>query len=138
MAMKVVLACLMVLFFTGIPAFAQGALPSVDDIVSKMQSKLNLTQDQVAAITPIIEKFISKHQELKQSVEDGTIERSDMRTQMKQLKEDEKQELSQVLSSDQISQWEKMQSQIRQHHEGPAVGLGEPVKAKVNRESNVV
>ena len=76
-----------------------------------MQSKLNLTQDQVAAVTPIIEKYSSKREELRQSMENGTADKDSIRSQMKQLKEDENQELSQVLSADQMSQWEQMQSQ---------------------------
>jgi hypothetical protein len=115
--MKSIYGCLMVLLLTVMPGFAQEQAPSADDIVSKMQSKLNLTSDQVTAITPIIEKYTSKRQELKQGVEDGTIERSDMRNQMKQMRADEKQELSQILSADQISQWEQMQSQMRKHRE---------------------
>jgi len=117
MIMKAIYGCLMVLFLMTLPALAQQQPPSADDIVSKMQSKLNLTQDQVTAITPIIEKYASKRQELRQGVEDGTVERSDMRSQMKQMKDDEKQDLAQVLSADQISQWEQMQGQMHQHHE---------------------
>ena len=71
--------------------------PSADEIVSKMQSKLNLTQDQVTAITPIIEKYTSKREDLRQTMEDGTADRDSIRSQMKQLKEDEAQELSQIL-----------------------------------------
>ena len=111
MGMKAICACLMFLFLTILPVFAQDQPPSADDIVSKMQSKLNLTQDQVAAITPIIEKYSSKREELRQSMEDGTADRDSMRSQMKQLKTDEDQELSQVLSSDQMSQFEQMQAQ---------------------------
>jgi hypothetical protein len=118
MGMKAICVCLMFLFFTVLPVFAQDQPPSADDIVSKMQSTLNLTQDQVAAITPIIEKYTSKREELRQGAEDGTVDRSDMRNQMKQLKEDEKQELSQTLSADQLSQWEQMQKQTHQHGEG--------------------
>jgi len=95
--------------------------PSADQIVSMMQSKLNLTSDQVSAITPIIEKYSSKREELRQSMEDGTADRDSMRSQMKQLREDEKQELSQVLSTDQISQWEQMQ---KHKHGGGAWGSG--------------
>ena len=115
MGMKAIYGCLAVLFLSVMPVFAQEQPVSADDIVSKIQSKLNLTQDQASAITPIIEKYTSKRQELKQGVEDGTIERNDMRSQMKQLKEDEKQDLSQVLSADQISQWEQMQNQGHHH-----------------------
>ena len=74
-----------------------------------MQSKLNLTPDQVTAITPIIEKYSSKREELRQSMEDGTADQDSLRSQMKQLKTDEQQELGQVLSADQMSQWKQMQ-----------------------------
>ena len=82
--------------------------PTAQEIVTMMQSKLNLTADQVAAITPIIEKYSSKREDLRQNMEDGTADRDSMRSQMKQLGEDEKQELSQVLSAEQLSQWNSM------------------------------
>jgi hypothetical protein len=117
MGMKPIHVYLMILFFTAMPVFAQDQPPSADDIVAKMQTQVHLTQDQVSAITPIIEKFASKRQELRQGVEDGTIERSDMRAQMKQMKTDENQELGQILSADQMGQWKQMQGQMRQHHD---------------------
>jgi hypothetical protein len=120
MDMKKVCAFLMVLFFTAMPVFAQDQSsgddhqpPSADQIVSKMQSKLSLTQDQVTAVTPIIEKYSSKREELRQSMEDGTADRDSVRGQMKQLKTDETQELAQVLSADQMNQWNSMMSQHR-------------------------
>jgi len=123
--MRKIYAFTMALCLIALPVFAQGEPPSAEDIVSKMQSKLSLTQDQVTAITPIVEKFTSKRQELRQGTEDGTIERGSMRNQMKQLKDEEKQELSQVLSADQLSQWEKMQRQMRQHRDGKDGGGAE-------------
>jgi hypothetical protein len=121
MILKMIYAFLMVLIFTSTPLLAQDQPsgderqpPSAADIVAKMQSKLNLTQDQVTAVTPIVEKYTSKREELKQSMEDGTADRDSMRSQMKQLKSDEAQELGQVLSADQVSQWEQMMSQ--RHH----------------------
>ena len=92
--------------------------PSAGDIVAKMQSKLNLTQYQVSAVTPIIEKYTSKRQELRQSVEDGSTDRDSVRGQLKQLKSEEAQELGQVLSADQVSQWEQMMSQRRHKQSG--------------------
>jgi len=115
MNIKALCGCLLVLFFTVMPVFAQEQPPSADDIVSKMQSKLNLTQDQVTAITPIIEKYTSQREQLRQSVEDGTADRNSMRSQMKQLREEEKQDLGQVLSADQLSQWEQFQGQMHKH-----------------------
>lgn len=127
MKMKPIYACLIALFFVTIPVYAQDQSssdehqpPSADDIVAKMQTKLNLTQDQVAAVTPIIEKYSSKRDELRQNMEDGTGDRDSMRSQMKQLKADQNQELAQVLSSDQMSQLEQMQSQGMHKHNSNA------------------
>jgi len=96
------------------PSSGEHQPPSAADIVAKMQSKLNLTQDQVTAITPIIEKYSSQREELWQSMKDGSKDKESMRSQMKQLKTDESQELSQFLSAEQMGQWEQMQNH-RQH-----------------------
>ena len=126
MIMNVTYGILMALLMVTLPLYAQDQPPSADQIIAKMQSNLNLTQDQVTAITPIIEKFSSKREELRQSMEDGTADRDSMRGQMKQLKADENQELAQVLSSDQMSQWKSMMSQGRhKHSDGQAQGGNE-------------
>ena len=132
--MKKVYVCLMALFFTlplvGVvfPVFAQDPSgdhqpPSAADIIAKMQSKLNLIQDQVNAITPIIEKYSAKRQELRQSIDDGTGDKDSKRSQMKQIKADEKQVLAQLLSSDQMAQFEQMMSQHR--HKNSSGGTGD-------------
>jgi hypothetical protein len=132
--MKITSLFLMVLFFTPplagvVPVFAQDQPPSeehqppsAEDIIAKMQSKLNLTQDQVNAITPIIEKYSSKREALRQSMEDGTADRDTIGSQMKQSKTDEKQELSQVLSADQMNQFEQMMNRHRHTSEGGDTG----------------
>ena len=117
MLMRVICAGLMVLFFSVMPLFAQNQPPSPDEIIQKMQSKLNLTSDQVTAITPIITNYASKFEALRQQAEDGSLDRSDMHEQMKSLREAEKQELSQILSAEQISQWMQM-SKGHHHNEG--------------------
>ena len=123
MTMKIFYAFLMVLFISTMPVFAQDQPssgqhqpPSTADIVTKMQSKLNLTQDQITAVTPIIEKYATKREDIRQSMQDGTADRDSLRSQMKQLKADEKQELSQVLSEEQLNQWEQIMSQGRNKH----------------------
>jgi hypothetical protein len=141
MTMKIFYACWMVLLFTTIPVYAQDQPqgdekhqpPSTEDIVAKMQSKLSLTQDQANAVMPIVEKYSSKRQEIRQSMQDGTADKDSIRSQMKQLKEDEKQELSQVLSEDQLGQWEQMQNQGRHKH--GSGGNGES-KGESNAEGN--
>ena len=117
MIMKSFYACLIILFFATAPVFAQEQqAPSAADIVEKMQSKLNLTQDQLTAITPIIEKYSSKREELRQGMEDETADKDTTHAQMKQLREDEKKELSQFLSVDQLNQWEQMQKKGKHRH----------------------
>ncbi|MBF0511297.1 MAG: hypothetical protein HQL13_03110 [Candidatus Omnitrophica bacterium] len=101
------------------PCFAQDRVISADEIVSKMQVKLHLTQDQMTAVKPIIEKFLSKREELKSSMEDGTNDKDKIKGEMKQLRLDEAQELGQVLSAAQLSQWKQMQKSLRQK---PPVG----------------
>ena len=123
MAMKVIYACLMGIVLTMMPAFAQEQQPpSAEDIIAKMQANLHLTPDQVTAISPILEKYSSKRDELHQSMEDGTADRDSIRTQMKQLRTDENQELSQVLSADQLNKWKQMQKSMFHHREGGGNG----------------
>ena len=116
--LKAIYACLTFLLLSIMPVFAQEKPPSPEDMVAKMQTKLNLTKDQVMAVMPIVEKYASKRDELRQSMDDGTADRDSLRKEMKQLRDDEKQDLSQVLSADQLSQWEKMQRQGRHKHAG--------------------
>jgi len=133
MIMKVTYGFLLALFFVTIPVYAQ-AQPSGDDrqppsaaeIVAKMQAKLNLTQDQVTAITPIIEKYSSKREELRQNMEDGTADRDSMKSQMKDLRVQEKQELSQILSSDQLAQLAQMFAQGRHKPNSDGGSAGTP------------
>lgn len=99
--------------------------PSADEIVAKMQTKLNLTADQVSAIAPIIEKYSSQREELMQNVQDGTADHDTLRIQMKKIRENEKQELGEVLSEDQLGQWEKMQKQHRNSSGGGSWGSGD-------------
>lgn len=88
------------------------------DVVATLKTQLSLTDDQVAAITPVIEKYIAKRQELRQSVQDGTLDKGNMHTQFEQLREEENQELSQILSQDQMSQWSNMQNHQHRHTAG--------------------
>ncbi len=124
--MKIYPACLMFFLIGIFPAFAQDQPPSAEEIVSKMQTKLSLTEDQVTAVTPIVEKYSSKREQLRQSMEDGTADQDSIHAQMKQLKDAETQELCQVLSADQLSQWKKMMA--RRMHNGPNGGANGPAR----------
>ena len=135
MIMKTIYALMMVLFFASLPVgvvapvFAQEQ-PGTHDLVSKMQSTLNLTQDQVTAVTSIIDKYSVKRKDLRQSMQDGSADKDSIRSQMKQLRVDENQELSKVLSADQMSQWEKMRSQEKLKHSSQGGGNADSSSGK--------
>ncbi len=92
---------LLILLITTIPAFAQTP-PSANDIVLKMQHDLNLSQDQVANITQVIQRYVDASNDLQKSIEDGTINQSAIDSQKQQLKAAEEQGLSQYLRSYQL------------------------------------
>ena len=118
MMMKVMYSLLMVFLFVAMPVLAQGQeSKAATDFVTKLQPRLNLTEDQMTAITPIIKKYMSKRKELQQSAQDGTIDRSTVHAQMGQLREDQNQELYQILSINQMDQWRNMQN-----HTQPTTG----------------
>jgi Spy/CpxP family protein refolding chaperone len=124
MVMKINGFFMMALFLMASPLYAQDQPPSADEIVSRMQAKLNLTQAQITAITPIIEKYSTKREDLRQSMEDGTADRDSIRSQMKALRVDERKELSQILTPEQMSQWKQMMGPRMHKPEGGATGEG--------------
>jgi len=64
--------------------------PTIDDIVTKMKSQLELTDQQAQAVKPIIEEYAAKE---------------------KQLKLEEKEQLRKVLTSDQLYAWNFLQNE---------------------------
>ena len=95
------------------PVWAQDGKSS-NDIIVKMTTDLNLQQDQVTNITPIIEKYTIAFADLQKSIDDGAINPSAIESQRQGLKAAEAQELSQYLTANQISQWNYIQSQEEQ------------------------
>ena len=125
------------LFFLGSSlAFAQqgggmGGGMSADAMAQKMQKKLNLTQDQVNQIKPILEENMAKRQQLKGSMQGGG-DRSAMFKQMKQMQEEQNQKLSKVLTPEQMQQWTAAKTDMRQRFmqrkrggQGQDMGMGE-------------
>jgi len=94
-----------------IPAYAQDQYNS-SDIISKMTTALDLQEDQVTNITPIIEKYSIAFADLQKSIKDGTINSSAIESQWHGLEDTETQELSQYFKPNQLSEWRDMQSQI--------------------------
>ena len=87
---KRVVGVLIILFFLTVSAYAkqkQAAVQqqlSADDIVAKMKTQLELTDQQVDEVKPIIKNYLAKE---------------------KQLKLEEKKQLSKVLTGQQLYTW---------------------------------
>jgi len=109
---RVILSTALVLFLAA-PVYAQEQR-SADDIVQKMTTELNLTPEQASAIKPIIEDNMAKRQALMNS----STDKSAIKDQMTQLKQDENQKLSQVLSADQMATLNSLKEQNRGQHHG--------------------
>ena len=82
--------CLAVFFVLSFSSFAQADTSSVDDIVAKMKTQLELTDKQVDEVKPIIENYLVKEQ---------------------QLKLEEKKQLSKVLTGQQMYTWNFLQNE---------------------------
>lgn len=109
MKIKLAIATFVVLLSSSIFTCAEDGL-NTDNIVAKMQLELNLTQAQADSIRPIIEKYALKRQELRQDlkahmVTDGSV----ILAKMENLREEENQELSKILTSQQLSKWNNKQ-----------------------------
>ena len=79
-----------------------------------MKVQLNLSDDQVANITQVIDRYVDASNDLQQSIEDGTIDQSAIDSQKQQLKAQEDQGMAQYLRSDQLSQWRMIEGQMDQ------------------------
>ena len=77
-----------------------------------MKNVLNLSDDQVANITQVIDRYADASNELQKSIKDGTINQSAIDSQKQQLKAIEDQGIAQYLRSDQLSEWRNIQGQM--------------------------
>lgn len=89
------------------PAGHARQMPSPDDVVARMQAQLNLTNQQVTAVKPVIEDYMAKRRQAIQNMRQ-TGDRDGMRTQMRRLRAEELQQLSQILTADQMARWKSM------------------------------
>ena len=86
--------------------YAQGQRLNVDDMVARMKTEFNLTQQQADAVKPIIKEYITKRQEFLQNLEGQMmVDKVAIKNEMKKLKQDEYQSLSGVFNADQMKQW---------------------------------
>ena len=103
------LAFFLFLFFvlsTVVFAQDQDIQSTVNYKVNKMKKELHLTDSQADAIGPIIKDYLIKRQAvLDETTGQGIIDHVSVKTTLKGLKENEYQELSKILSEDQMKQW---------------------------------
>jgi len=102
-----------VVFGGFVSTFAQDG-QSTNDTVAKMKVDLNLSDDQVAKITQILERSRMASTDLHKSVDDGTINTSAVDSQRQQIEAEQEQEISRYLRSDQMVKWNQIQAQASQ------------------------
>ena len=109
--MKGILGVLVVLLIMARPLYAQDLMEDPNEIVSRMQSQLDLNDTQVSNVTQNLQKYSIAFQDLQKSIDDNTISQSSSESQIQQLKAAQDQELATVLNSDQMNRWSYMQTQ---------------------------
>jgi len=88
-----------------------GSWPTPDEVVSKLDSKLSLTDDQKAKITPIIAE---RQEKLKALQADTSGRRLRKARKAKSIFEDSDKKIKAVLTDDQKQKYEAMQQEMRQ------------------------
>jgi hypothetical protein len=111
--MKTIHIFLITIFVAALTGLAL-AQPDPSTIISKMKTEMDLQDDQITNVTPVIEKYTAAYYELQKSIDDGTINPSAIDSQKKGIEDSETQDLSQYLKPDQLSKWRDMQDQLYQ------------------------
>lgn len=101
---------LVILFFLGISAYAQDEKSTTDGILARMKAELTLTQAQADAVKPVIEEYAAKRHRIRESLnEQGITDTNIILSRMEQLREEESQKLTHVLTLSQMKQWNNKQ-----------------------------
>ncbi len=122
------------LFSFNIRAYAQpGNMPTAEELANKMKTKLNLTDEQITQIYPIIEEQVEKKKRiLEQARGQGRSAMQSMRSQMEEINKETEEKLVNYLTAEQLEQWRKeqenMQSEMRNKRggSGRSRGFGRP------------
>ncbi len=109
----------------GANASAQPSRPTAEEIINKLEQKLDLTDEQIRQIYPIIEEQMTKRKELIEKVRSqGFSARRSMKSKMKEINKETETKLAAHLSSEQLSQWKKIQKEMRSEMRGKMRGSG--------------
>ena len=102
------LVCMFFLVVLSLSVFGQDEdlQSTVDYKVNKMKTELKLTYDQANAIKPILKDYMIKHSSLLKDVAgQGIVDHVSVKGSLKALKDSEYQQLSKILSEDQMKKW---------------------------------
>lgn len=141
MRIKTIAGILIVLFFTAVSGYTQGYQPpSADDIITKMKGELNLTDEQVSQIKPIIENEIQQQQAIKEQAKSQGTDRETVKSQLQTLRNDTESKLSQYLSQDKMTQWrddQKRRERLNGDPNSDSGSAGQGRKSGHHRHLNV-
>ena len=93
-----------------VPAAQENSWPSPDEVVAKLDSKLSLSADQKAKITPII---ADRQDKLKALAADTSSTRLQKAQKMKVIYDDGDTKIKAVLNDDQKKKYDEMQAEMR-------------------------
>jgi periplasmic protein CpxP/Spy len=85
-------------------------MPSVDDQLKHLSSKLNLTDGQQAKLKPILE---DQHKQMEQIHNASSLSREDRFSKMQQLRQNSDSQIKNVLNEDQQKNFDKMREEQR-------------------------
>lgn len=86
-------------------------LPTPEEVVAMLNSKLSLTDDQKAQITPII---ADRQQQLRTAAADDSTRRFKKARKMKSIYEDSDKKIKAALTDDQKKKYEEIEQQMRE------------------------
>ena len=99
------------------PAYGQEAapgakqMPSPDEVVDRLGSKLNLSEDEKAQIKPII---VDRREKLAALQSDGSMRRRKKAREMKSIVEASDKKINALLNDDQKKQYAEIEQQMRE------------------------
>ena len=94
----------------------QARAPRAQDRIAHLKEELNLTDDQVAKLKPVMQEEGKKLRELRS---DTTLSREDKLSKVKTIHQDLAAKVKPILTTEQYSKWEKMQEGARKRRTQP-------------------
>ena len=86
-------------------------LPTPEEVVEKLDSKLSLTDDQKAKITPII---ADRQQQMRAVATDSSMRRFQKARKMKSIYKDSDEKIKAVLTDDQKKKYEEIEQEMKE------------------------